>query len=376
MKKENPIRCKARSLFKLIIFILLLDSCSSGNDKKVKLELVDESAWFQPAVKFQDSLVYISGIGEVRIGKTPSALIAFKAHDTISGYIFQDIDADGLPDKETRVKFDENQEAVLQVCSPEFWKERGSLAFIYILRYNKGTNYINYRPKYFRLGKFENNDRVFEIKLMDLDGDLRFDTNDARKGTNIGIREEGEELFEWQYSKDPIKIGDAFFSITIMKPDGSSVLLEELDLSPPGINERFTALDLDTSSTYINKIELSKDRYTLFEFWYTRCGACIANIPNLIKWSEENSDKVNIIGICVDKAENRERAKEIIEKYHISWQHEYIQDTDPFWTISGAMPQKNKYSMPLYILVDDSGIIKYIQPGFAGYNAIGEIINK
>ena len=61
-------------------------------------------------------------------------------------------------------------------------------------------------------------------------------------------------------------------------------------------------------------------KYTLIDYWFSHCGPCISQFPELKNLFEKYHDKgFDIKGISVDTKENVNAWKDVIKQYHLPW---------------------------------------------------------
>ena len=61
-------------------------------------------------------------------------------------------------------------------------------------------------------------------------------------------------------------------------------------------------------------------KYTLIDYWYSHCGPCISEFPELKSLFEKYHDKgFDIKGISIDNKENVNAWKNVIKQYHLPW---------------------------------------------------------
>jgi len=101
----------------------------------------------------------------------------------------------------------------------------------------------------------------------------------------------------------------------------------------------------------LNKAVYAKNRYTLIDFWYSSCGPCIAQAPQLLKISTEFKSKgFDIVGISIDKEEKRQAWLDAIEKHKLNWPQ--------FIDVGGLGAAKlNIRVFPTNFLLDEKGVI-------------------
>ncbi len=105
----------------------------------------------------------------------------------------------------------------------------------------------------------------------------------------------------------------------------------------------YELLDLEETMKNLDHI-VSKNRYTILDFWWSGCGPCRRfNVEMRTVYQELQKDEVEIVGINIDKVRNRwEMASSTDE---IKWPNYFGGHTD-----IALKYQVNKF--PTYILVD------------------------
>ncbi|MBL7999940.1 MAG: TlpA family protein disulfide reductase [Candidatus Kapabacteria bacterium] len=61
---------------------------------------------------------------------------------------------------------------------------------------------------------------------------------------------------------------------------------------------------LDASGKTVSLSEFGKGKVILVNFWATWCGPCRAEIPDFVAYAKENTDKVAIVGVSLERNEN------------------------------------------------------------------------
>lgn len=96
---------------------------------------------------------------------------------------------------------------------------------------------------------------------------------------------------------------------------------------------------------------VSKNKYTLIDFWFSGCQPCLKQFDTLQKIYDNNKQKgFEIIGISTDSKKNESHWKEVILKFNLTW----IQYLD-----TGGVEAKKLYilSFPTNFLLDRNGKI-------------------
>lgn len=118
-----------------------------------------------------------------------------------------------------------------------------------------------------------------------------------------------------------------------------------------------TVMSLDGTKGKI-PIRNKKRRFTFIDFWFSNCGPCISQFPDLKKiYAKYHNEEFEIIGVSVDQKLQKEEWKNTITKYSLPW----VQ----YWDIDGKKAAElNIIAYPTNFLLDENGIIiaKNIDP--------------
>ncbi len=147
---------------------------------------------------------------------------------------------------------------------------------------------------------------------------------------------EGKELLE-RYNE------------AVAKSKGIGILISKQDIIKKGDKfPQFTATDI-SGKTWTNADV--KGKVMVLNLWFTGCGPCRAEMPELSKWKDEMPD----VMFFSSTYENAERAKPVIENQGFNW-IALVNDTQ-FTEFIGT----NGY--PMTIVIDKNGIITKIEYG-------------
>ena len=110
----------------------------------------------------------------------------------------------------------------------------------------------------------------------------------------------------------------------------------------------FTASDIDgkqwTEAAIVGKV-------AVFNLWYSGCGPCRAEMPELSIWKNEMTD----VMFFSSTYESAEIARPIVEKHGFNWIH--LVDNEKFKEFIGSN------GFPMTIIVDKHGIVSMIEYG-------------
>lgn len=110
-----------------------------------------------------------------------------------------------------------------------------------------------------------------------------------------------------------------FFSAKIKKTKTYLALVDnikhDLELN---VGKIFPNIPLNKSDSLFKII--SKNKFTLVDFWFSGCAPCIAQFPFYKKiYSTFKENSFEIIGISVDRKEDQANWKKVIQKFDLDW---------------------------------------------------------
>ena len=126
----------------------------------------------------------------------------------------------------------------------------------------------------------------------------------------------------------------------------------------------FTLKSIDGTDLSLSSL---RGKYVILDFWGSWCGWCIKGFPEMKKYYQKYSDRLEILG--VDCNDTEEKWKAAVEKHELKWKHVFNpQDSD--------LPARYAVSgYPTKIIIDPDGkIVKTVageDPAF--YNFLDEL---
>lgn len=115
----------------------------------------------------------------------------------------------------------------------------------------------------------------------------------------------------------------------------------------------------------IIKLSDYKGKKIILNFWATWCPPCRAEIPDFVKFYNENKGKVEIIGISVSSKE--EDVKEMIKRYGITYP--VCIGDEKIEKLYGPIN-----AVPTTFIIDENGYIKYKKIGMMNEQELKEIL--
>jgi|Deesub1362B_J571_1020462.scaffolds.fasta_scaffold01507_12 peroxiredoxin len=225
-------------------------------------------------------------------------------------------------------------------------------------------HYILLMANYCMEGYLKINGYEYFMTLTDMYTDGKFDQKDFIKSSCIGIdlnrdgQIKGRE--EYYFGWELIPIGKKFYEIREVMEDGSIIVFAQSNLQLAMVGKEAPDFLLTDINGKRFRIQEKRGKIVLLVFWASWCEPCVKKLFNIKKLFEqyENSSLI-IIGINIDYESRVNKALEIIKKYKLPWIH-VIQgkgDYSPIWRVYGSI--SGNVGIPLYILIDSFGIIKY-----------------
>lgn len=206
------------------------------------------------------------------------------------------------------------------------------------------------------------------LTVFDLDGNGQFDAEDSSRGTNIGLDRNGDKRIwgkeENHTGKEIIEYCGEAFLIDSIDADGSSIELASTALRVPRLGDPLPDFSLTTEDgAVINSKDLHGKVY-LLDFWASWCKPCVEKFRFVKQISETFKQDVTIIAINVDETPQLSKARQIVKDYRLPWPHVMTGrgEDEPLWKMFGGMGG-NRLSIPLYVLVDAGGRMRFAGNG-------------
>jgi thiol-disulfide isomerase/thioredoxin len=146
---------------------------------------------------------------------------------------------------------------------------------------------------------------------------------------------------------------EALYSFSTKVKSGKLWKLAEVDFNAVRIrlNKKFPELNLKNTDLHTELLKIPRAKFTLVDFWFSRCKPCLEQMPSVIGIYEKyNSKGFNVIGISSDGTKNIEIwNKRIIEK-KIPWKN-YLDENGK------ECSTERIFSFPTNFLLDENGIV-------------------
>lgn len=135
------------------------------------------------------------------------------------------------------------------------------------------------------------------------------------------LNEVNERIAAYKYIDESLKSGRfSLFTDAIEAELAQEKAIEEAKskLAPGNMAPDFTLNDLNGKPLALSSL---RGKYVILDFWGSWCGWCIKGFPEMKKYYEKYSSKLEILGI--DCNDTEEKWKAAVEKNQLPWKHVY-----------------------------------------------------
>jgi thiol-disulfide isomerase/thioredoxin len=306
---------------------------------------------------------------------TPSEVLAGlrPLNNSSHGYYVRiDTNSNGKLDDEQELLLEPSGRKVIQAIRQQD-QRRESLP--YSVAYNRYQNrqgewqeLFFWVPGYRAEGKLRVGDCEALLVVLDLYGDGVFDKSDFQKATTIGIDRNGDGriwgIEEWLKGNQLIEFCGKFFLIDQLAADGTSITLKETVYRVPEVGDQLPVFALLTTENKPLRSEQFKGKIHLLDFWASWCVPCVEKFPLVKELDRDLAGRINVVAVNVDDQEGLKNAQQIIEKFQLRWPlvMQGKGEEDVLWKMFGGM-ENNRLKIPLYVVSDQQGIIRYAGNG-------------
>jgi thiol-disulfide isomerase/thioredoxin len=312
----------------------------------------------------------------MRLGKAPGDVLisAERLSEPANDYRLRvDTNGDGSLTNETPVLLQPNSSVVVRVMRR--WANGVRRELPYTIEYSREPDRDNiirerlsWSPHYRAEGRLKVGKCEALFVAVDINGDALFDEYDFAKGTTIGLDRNGDGRVwgedEWLRGNQLIEYCGTAFLITSIAINGSNIALAETSLRVPRLGASLPEFSLETTSGKTMRLSELRGKLHLLDFWASWCKPCVEKFSLVKKLDAELGDSLAIVAINVDEASRVSLAREIINTYQLKWPEVMTGrgEADPLWKTFGSM-KGNRLAIPLYVLVDSKGVLRYAGNG-------------
>ena len=202
------------------------------------------------------------------------------------------------------------------------------------------------------------------LAVWDMSSDGEFTRRDFNGGDAVGLDLNGDGQFLGR--EEHVTAGEIFQACgksfyvdpDSMEPDGTAVTVVETSAPRPRMNAPIPSFSVTTTDGALLRSETWKGKVTVLDFWASWCGYCIAGFPKLKEMRQAFAPGLEVVGINTDEPSAFAAARKVLAKSELPWPEVMSGKGlgDPVWGMFHAVESK---SLPLYVVVDRDGVMRY-----------------
>jgi peroxiredoxin len=225
---------------------------------------------------------------------------------------------------------------------------------------------IVWQPLYRGEGRLQLPGCEIGLILLDTNGDGVFDRSDFRGATSIGLDLDGDGRV-WgpaEYRKGEEVIDVCGVPLRVIEIDSSAISFQTSSVMVPRVGQTVPNFSVLDSKGNLIRSEFFRGTAHVLDFWASWCGPCVEKLVSMEEIVRDRPKDVKVIGINVDTPERRSAAEKLIRDKGLSFpQVVRAQGEEDFlWRMFGSM-QGVRLSVPLYVVIDRTGVIRYAGTG-------------
>lgn len=247
----------------------------------------------------------------------------------------------------------------------------------YMIGYSRwerdGTTHegLFWEPAYRAEGKLKLPGCEIKVAVLDFNGDGVFDGKDSRLGTTIGLDINGDgRIFgqtEWRRANEVMEACGRPLLVASLTPDGSEIVFADSEIAPAKVDGPVPAFSVTaTDGELISSAEFRGNVHVL-DFWASWCAPCVARLEEMNGIAAQYGNNLDAIGINVDEPNRRATAEQLIRDKHLAFRQAVrgLGEKDFVWKMFGSM-NSIQLTIPLYVVIDRDGMIRYAGHGGDG----------
>jgi thiol-disulfide isomerase/thioredoxin len=235
-------------------------------------------------------------------------------------------------------------------------------------RDGKAREALYWVPAYRAEGRLKLPGCELNLVLLDLNGDGIFDRKDSIRGTTIGLDMNNDGRIwgpaEWRKANEVIEVCGRPLEIAGIDPAGLAISFRDSDLKPAVTGTTVPSFTITSTGGTAIRSDSFRGRVHLLDFWASWCAPCVASLEHINALAREHTNDLSVIGINVDEPGRRSIAEKMVAEKMLSFPQVIrgLGERDFLWKIFGSM-QDVRLSIPLYVVIDQKGVIRYASTG-------------
>jgi len=251
----------------------------------------------------------------------------------------------------------------------------------YFIDYERSEDHGNLRevilwiPAYRAEGQLQMPGCKVNIAVLDFNGDGRFDEQDSRQATTLGLDLNGDGRF-WHMS-EVLTVCGKELEVAELDPAGGFVVFKPAERPVPKVGKAIPSFSVPMTNGSTLTAASLRGQVAVLDFWASWCAICIAKMGDLETLAKQTEGAARFYGINVDEPNKQAAAKRILAEKKISYPQvmQGLGVKDPFWKQFGSV-QGNRLETPLYVVIDRRGILRYAGNGGENLLALKNALEK
>jgi peroxiredoxin len=169
---------------------------------------------------------------------------------------------------------------------------------------------------------------------------------------------------EYRKAEEVMDVCGLPLQVAELDPAGLSIVFRTSALTVPQVNSPIPPFSVVTTSGALIRSSDFRQKLHILDFWASWCGPCVAKLVAMESIARDYSQEASVIGINVDEPERRAAAEQLIREKALSFPQVIRAqgEKDFLWKMFGSMSDV-RLSIPLYVVVDGDGLIRYAANG-------------
>jgi thiol-disulfide isomerase/thioredoxin len=240
---------------------------------------------------------------------------------------------------------------------------------------------IQWIPAYRAEGQLQIAECKVNLAVLDINGDGRFDEQDSRQGSTLGLDLNGDGRFwgrgEWNMMAQIVTVCGKELEVSELDSAGRFIVFKAAEQSVPEVGKAIPSFSVPLTNGDTLTAASLRGKVAVLDFWASWCAICVAKMGDVETLAQQTNGAALFYGINVDEPDRLAAAKRILAEKKISYSQvmQGLGVKDPFWKQFGGI-QGNQLVTPLYIVIDQRGILRYAGDGGENLSALKDAIEK